>query len=118
FVAVLKAGGQAIYRTEGDGRLTTIAHTGALIKDFYLSPYMNDAGTVSFGADLTDGKQAIFTGNGVALTRIADTEQGNFSSLPAPAPRIGSDGTVVFQAPLTPLVKGFFSGNGGPITTL
>src|SRR5262245_45677814 len=53
-VAVLKAGGQAIYRTEADGQLTTIAQTGALIRDFYLSPYINDSGTVSFGADLTD----------------------------------------------------------------
>src|SRR6476646_2339442 len=42
FVAVLNSGGQAIYRTEADGGLTTIAHTDALlIKDFYLSPYMN-----------------------------------------------------------------------------
>src|SRR5205814_10060653 len=42
FVAVLKAGGQAIYRTEGDGRLTTIGNTGGLVKAFDLSPYMND----------------------------------------------------------------------------
>lgn len=120
FVAVLNSGGQAIYRTDADGGLTTIAHTDALlIKDFYLSPYMNDAGTVSFGADLRDGKQAIFTGSGGALTRIADSESGSlFGSLPAPAPRIGSDGTVVFQAILTSGVKGFFSGDGGPITTL
>src|SRR5438105_12083206 len=43
-VAVLKSGGQAVYRTEADGRLTTIAHTDGLIRDFYLSPYMNDSG--------------------------------------------------------------------------
>src|SRR5438874_4847493 len=30
FVAALKSGGQAIYRTEADGRLTTIAHTDGL----------------------------------------------------------------------------------------
>src|SRR5579871_4952279 len=34
FVAVLKSGGEAIYRTEGDGRLTTIAQTDGLIRDF------------------------------------------------------------------------------------
>lgn len=118
-VAVLKTGGQAIYRTEADGRLTTIAQTDDLIKDFYLSPYINDSGTVSFGADLNDGKQAIFTGNGGALTRIADSEPGSlFSSLPAPAPRLGSDGTVVFQAPLNSGGKGFFKGDGTLITTL
>src|SRR5436190_11471250 len=54
-VAVLKTGGQAIYRTEAEGGLTTIAQTGGLIRDFYLSPYLNDSGTVSFGADLMDG---------------------------------------------------------------
>src|SRR5687767_9736034 len=47
-VALLKSGGQAIYRTEDDGPLTTIAQTDGLIRDFYLSPYMNDSGTVSF----------------------------------------------------------------------
>src|SRR5687768_16854618 len=67
-VAALKAGGQAIYRTEDDGRLTTIAQTDGLIRDFYLSPYMNDSGTVSFGANLTDGRQAVFTGRGEVLT--------------------------------------------------
>jgi hypothetical protein len=119
FVADLKAGGQALYRTEADGSLTAIAHTDALIRDFSLSPYMNDSGTVSFGADLTDGRQALFTGSGGALTRIADTEPGSpFSALPGPAPRIGSDGTVCFQAPLRAGGKEFFTGNGGPVSTL
>jgi hypothetical protein len=118
-VAVLKSGGQAIYRTEADGQLTTIAHSDGLIRDFYLSPYLNDSGTVSFGADLTDGRQALFTGSGGDLTRIADTEPASpFSSLPAPAPRIGSDGTVYFQAPLRSGGKGFFAGDGGPPSTL
>jgi hypothetical protein len=58
FVADLKSGGEAIYRTGDDGRLTTIAQTNRKIRDFYLSPYMNDSGTVVFGADLTDGTQA------------------------------------------------------------
>src|SRR5215207_5822725 len=44
FVAALNSGGQAIYRTEADGSLTTIAHTDGLIRDFYLSPYMNTSG--------------------------------------------------------------------------
>src|SRR4029079_12773344 len=93
FVAVLKAGGQAIYRTEADGRLTTIAQTDSLIHDFYLSPYINDSGTVSFGADLTDGRQALFTGSGGDLTRIADTEPASpFSSIPNPAPRLDARG--------------------------
>ena len=102
FVAVLKSGGQAIYRTEADGRLTTIAQTDGLIRDFYLSPYMNDSGTVSFGANLTDGRQAVFTGSGEALTRIADTEPASpFSSIPNPAQRMDEDGVVYFRATLT-----------------
>ena len=98
FVADLKSGGEAIYRTEADGRLTTIAQTGGLIRDFYLSPFMNDSSTVSFGADLTDGAQAVFTGRGGALTRIADTEPSSpFSSIPFPAPRIDARGAVYFR---------------------
>jgi hypothetical protein len=118
-VAVLKAGGQAIYRTEADGQLTTIAQTGALIRDFSLSPYINDSGTVSFGADLTDGRQAVFTGDGGNLTRIADTEPTSpFSSIPNPAPRIDARGAVYFRATLRSGGMGFFAGDGGATTTL
>lgn len=119
FVAVLKSGGEAIYRTEGDGRLTTIAQTGALIRDFYLSPFMDDSSTVSFGADLTDGRQAIFTGRGGDLTRIADTEPASlFSSIPNPAPRIDARGEVYFRATLRSGGTGFFAGDGGPTSAL
>src|SRR6266446_2668635 len=119
FVAVLKSGGEAIYRTEGDGRLTTIAQTDGLIRDFYLSPYMNDSNTVSFGADLTDGAQAVFTGRGGDLTRIADTEPASpFSSIPNPAPRIDVRGEVYFRATLRSGGTGFFAGDGGAPATL
>jgi hypothetical protein len=119
FVADLKSGGEVIYRTEGDGRLTTIAQTGGLIRDFYLSPFMNDSSTVSFGADLTDGAQAVFTGSGGDLTRIADTEPASpFSSIPNPAPRIDARGAVYFRATLRSGETGFFAGDGGPTNTL
>src|SRR5438128_4207058 len=119
FVADLKSGGQAIYRTEADGRLTTIAQTDGLIRDFYLSPFMNDSSTVSFGADLTDGAQAVFTGSGGALTRIADTEPASpFSSIPFPAPRIDARGAVYFRATLRSGGTGFFAGDGGAPDTL
>jgi hypothetical protein len=119
FVADLKSGGEAIYRTEGDGRLMTIAQTDGLIRDFYLSPFMNDSSSVSFGADLTDGAQAVFTGSGGALTRIADTEPASpFSSIPFPAPRIDARGAVYFRATLRSGETGFFAGDGGPTNTL
>jgi hypothetical protein len=118
-VAVPKTGGQAIYRTEVDGHLTTIAQTDSLIRDFYLSPYMNDSGTVSFGANLTDGRQAVFTGSGEALTRIADTEPASpFSSIPNPAQRMDQDGVVYFRATLRTGPTGFFAGDGGPTDTV
>jgi hypothetical protein len=119
FVADLKSGGEAIYRTEDDGRLTTISQANGKIRDFYLSPYMNDSGTVVFGADLTDGTQALFTGTGDELTRIAGTGPDSpISSLPPPAARIGSDGTVCFQALLSSGGKGFFKGDGGLLRIL
>jgi hypothetical protein len=119
FVADLRAGGQAVYRTEVDGRLTTIARTDALIRDFYLSPYMNTGGTVSFGANLTDGRQAVFTGSGGALTRIADTGPDSpFGSIPNPAQRMDEDGVVYFRATLRSGPTGFFAGDGGPTETV
>src|SRR5215218_9042975 len=119
FVAVLNSGGQAIYRTEADGRLTTIAQSDGLIRDFYLSPYMNTSGTVSFGANLTDGRQAVFTGSGGTLTRIADTEPDSpFSSIPNPAQRMDENGVVYFRATLRSGPTGFFAGDGGPTETV
>jgi hypothetical protein len=118
-VAVLKSGGQALYRTEANGELTTIAQTDAVIKDFYLSPYTNDSGTVSFGANLRNGAQALFTGRGGDLTRIADTEPASlFSTIPNPAARIDARGEVYFRATLRSGGTGFFAGDGGAPDTL
>ena len=44
-----------------------------VIKDLAIGGRINNAGTVSFCADLRDGTQAIFTGSGQELTRITDT---------------------------------------------
>lgn len=118
-VAVLKSGGQALYRTEPNGQLTTIAQTDAVIKDFYLSPYINDSGTVSFGANLWSGAQALFTGRGEDLTRVADTDPASqFSSIPNPAARIDARGEVYFRATLRSGGTGFFAGDGGAPNSL
>ena len=92
FVANLKSGGAGIFTRNPDGSQgPIIAVTNDLIRTVTLSPFMNDGGTVSFGAKLRDGSTAIFTGRGQELTRIADTEPDSpFSSLPSPAPRIGT----------------------------
>jgi len=113
------AASQALYRTEANGELTTIAQTDAVIKDFYLSPYINDSGTVSFGANLRNGAQALFTGRGGDLTRIADTEPASlFSTIPNPAARIGARGEGYFRATLRSGGTGFFAGDGGVPDTL
>jgi hypothetical protein len=115
YQANLKSGGEAIFTRNPDGsRGPIIAITSDLISTFTLSPFMNDSGTVSFGAELTDGSTAIFKGSGQELTRIADTEPYSpFSSLPSPAPRIQNDGTVTFHGTLTNGQMGLFAGNGG-----
>jgi arylsulfate sulfotransferase len=120
FEANLKSGGAGIFTRNADGSQgPIIAITSDLIRDFYLSPYMNDSGTVVFGADLRDGTQALFTGTGTELTRIAGTGPDSpLSSLPPPAARIGSDGTVCFQALLSSGGKGFFLGDGGLLSIL
>src|SRR5437667_2511856 len=68
FTANLRSGGAGIFTRNVDGSQgPTIALTNDLIRTFTLSTFMNDSGTVSFGAQLTDGRTAIFTGRGQEL---------------------------------------------------
>jgi pimeloyl-ACP methyl ester carboxylesterase len=115
FEANFKSGGEGIFTRNPDGSEgPIIAITSNLISSFTKSPYMNDSGTVSFGAELKDGSTAILKGSGQELTRIADTEPYSpFGSITGPAPRIHQSGTVYFVATLTSGTKGFFVGNGG-----
>jgi Cadherin domain len=120
FTANLRSGGAGIFTRNADGSQgPIIAVTNDLIRTFTLSTFMNDSGTVSFGAALWDGKTAIFTGRGQELTRIADTEPGSpYSSLPAPAARVQNDGTVTFHGILRSGAMGLFVSNGGLPSTL
>lgn len=63
-----------------------------------LGPTMNDAGTVAFRADLEDGRGGIYTGDGGAVTTIAETgdDLTAFQGLPL----IDDRGAVVFRADL------------------
>src|SRR5262249_16102627 len=63
-LAGLKSGGEGAFTRDAQGHLGIIAITSDLIRDFPIGGGINNAGTVSFGADLRDGTQAIFTGRG------------------------------------------------------
>jgi hypothetical protein len=83
--------------------------------DMFLGGGITDEGTVSFGANLVGGKgQAVFTGDGQQLTRIADTSAGSpFSSFLAPATPINNDETVAFRATLNPVGTGILTDRAG-----
>src|SRR5262249_2209678 len=73
FRAHRSAGGEGAFARDMQGNLGTIALTDDVISAMHIGGRINDSGTVSFGADLRDGTQAVFTGNGQGLTRITDT---------------------------------------------
>src|SRR5215831_11773242 len=74
FHSALKSGPIGVFTVDSAGSLTTIARTDLVgATDMFLGGGITGAGTVSFGADLNDGTQAILTGNGGPLSSIADT---------------------------------------------
>src|SRR5262249_15572227 len=84
------------------------------IRDFRLAGGINDAGTVGFGADLRDGTQAIFTGDGGPLKLIADTGPDSpFNSFLPPGAPLHNDGTGSFLATLRSGGTGIFTGSAG-----
>src|SRR5262249_8540803 len=99
FVADLKSGGEGVFTRHMEGQLGILAITSDLISAFPVSGGINDAGTVVFGADLRAGGQAIFTGRGGPLSRIADTGPDSpFSGFLSLALPINNEGTVAFRA--------------------
>jgi hypothetical protein len=85
-------GGQGVFLLR-DGHLQTIADTrGRFASIGPLGPTMNEAGTVAFRADPAAGVSGIFAGDGVAVTAVADSENGwsRFHGLPV----IDEGGTV------------------------
>jgi hypothetical protein len=102
FHSGLKTGPVGVFTVDRAGSLSTIALTGSpslSASDFFLGGAITDQGTVSFGANLAGGGQAIFTGDGQATTRITDTGPNSpFSSFLTPAAPINDHGTVVLRA--------------------
>jgi hypothetical protein len=79
---------------------------------------INAAGTVVFYSNIDAGGRGWFTGNGGALTTIADSNSGPLTTSQPTFPSINALGTVVFRAGSTTDGEGIYTGNGGPITTI
>jgi hypothetical protein len=97
----LWSGGEGAFTRDMEGNLGIIAITNDVIKALPIGGRINNAGTVSFGADLRDGTQAIFTGRGQQLARITDTGPDSpFGSILPAAADVTNDETVAFRATL------------------
>jgi hypothetical protein len=115
FHSALKSGPIGVFTVDTAGSLTTIARTDLVgANDFFLGGGITDRGTVSLGANLAAGGQAVFTGNGGQLTTIADNGSAStFSSFLAPAAGINNDNTVTFRAILKSGATGIFTEDAG-----
>jgi hypothetical protein len=114
FHSALTSGTVGVFTIDRAGSLRTIALSGSLANDFPLGGAITDRGTVSFGVDLAGNIQAVFTGNGKELTRIADTGPDSpFSSFLPPAAPINNEETVAFRATLKSGGTGIFTDRAG-----
>jgi hypothetical protein len=115
FHSALKSGPIGVFTVDNEGSLTTIARTDLVgATDMFLGGAITDEGTVSLGANLVGGGQAVFTGAGQELTRIADTGAGSpFSSFLAPAAPINNDDMLAFRATLKSGGTGIFTDSAG-----
>src|SRR5438128_2537228 len=96
---------------------TMIADTSGAFGDVSrFFPSINSQGAVAFEANLKAGGEAIFTGSGGELSRIAVT--GDFIGSFTLAPKINSAGTVAFGADLTAGGRAIFTGRGGELTRI
>jgi len=116
FYGELPRGGQGTF-LHRDGRLQIVADThGAIASIGPLGPTMNEAGTVAFRADSTNGASGVFAGDGSAITTVADTNGpwSRFHGLPV----ITHDDTVVFRADRKDGVHGIYACREGSIRTV
>jgi hypothetical protein len=77
---------------------------------------LNNQGSVAFKASLDGGGEGIFTGNGMNVTPIAQTN--NYFKGFRSTPDINDLGTVAFDAILNTQDTGIFTGNGSTITPI
>lgn len=77
---------------------------------------LNNQGIVAFKASLDGGGEGIFTGNGMNVTPIAQSNN-YFERFPS-TPDINDSGTVAFDSILNTQITGIFTGNGSTITPI
>jgi len=94
---------------------TTIADDSGSFNSISDKFYLNNQGTVAFGALLDGGGGGIFTGNGNSITPIADTN-GSFKSFDALSLNDGDN--LAFQAFLDDGSTGIFTSSNGSFTTI
>ena len=91
------ANDRAIFTSNGSWtRMIVDANQQGFLGRFLGSPSINAWGTVAFFAFRMDFSEAVFTGNGGALTTVADTTKGTFSGFENAA--INNFGRVAFPA--------------------
>ena len=121
FSATTALGSRALFKS--DGKVTTLiadSLANGLSRIGVGAPSINAGGSVAFFASLA-GRGAgskVFHGEGGALTAVATTSQGGFSSFQNAA--INAAGTVVFVANLSDGSRGVFTvpgAAGGLVTT-
>ena len=96
---------------------TKIAETNGFFIQFSYIASINNRGVVAFQAAalLKGGREAIFTGDGRAIAKIADT--GDFFK-GFTSPSINDAGVVAFLASLKTGGKGIFTGDGCDLTKI
>jgi hypothetical protein len=113
-LTTLMSGALATAPVEAAYVFTRIADSSGPISVFGV-PALNVGGTVAFRTSLDAGGQAIYTGNGGALTSVADTLSGPYGGFGDPV--INGGGSVAFRAG-TSNGQGIFRFDGGPTTTI
>ena len=98
-----------------NGRVTTIAETGALFSAFHGLPLVTRDGVV-FRGDLHDGTQAIYTSREGTLHLVSDT-CGSLRSL-GRFPAVNQQGTVVFTGQRADGRWGIFTESDGRLALL
>ncbi len=102
-----------------EDRMVLTGYTFATISDqvVFLGPAasINDSGTVAFAAVLDAGQLGVFTGDGGALTIVADNTS-QFSGFLSPS--INDQGAVAFKADLAAGGSGVFAVSNGNLITI
>lgn len=98
---------RAIFTSDGEWTKTIVdTNEQGLIGRFLGSPSINASGRVAFFAERKNRSLAVFTGDGEALTVLADTTNSNFASFGDAA--INNSGEVVFLGFLKDFSPGVF----------